>query len=100
MKFPDSREDLESRSPNLGPHTTKGTLSEPLLRDLLFGSSRGSGFRSTSSLLGDLKDFIRFGAENWKVRLGFWRCSSIGKLAKRNKYYTNHSGTASVAIRQ
>ena len=25
-KYPDPREDLESRSPNLGPHTTKGTL--------------------------------------------------------------------------
>ena len=24
--FPDPREDLESRSPNLGPYTTKGTL--------------------------------------------------------------------------
>ena len=24
--LPDSREDLESRSPNLGPYTTKGTL--------------------------------------------------------------------------
>ena len=30
------REDPKSRSPNLGPYTTKG-------RDLLFGSSRGSG---------------------------------------------------------
>ena len=40
---PDPREDLESRSPNLGPYTTKGTLQEPPLRDLLFGSSRGSG---------------------------------------------------------
>ena len=39
--FPDPREDLESRSPNLGLYTTKGT--EPPLRDLLFGSSRGSG---------------------------------------------------------
>ena len=38
---PDPREDLESRSPNLGPYTTKGTLWEPPLRDLLFGSSRG-----------------------------------------------------------
>ena len=35
------REDLESRSPNLGPYTTKGTLEELPLRDLLFGSSRG-----------------------------------------------------------
>ena len=43
--FPDPREDLESRSPNLGPYTTKGTLEEPPLRDLLFGSSRGSGLR-------------------------------------------------------
>ena len=45
--FPDPREDLESRSPNLGLYTTKGT--EPPLRDLLFGSSRGSGlgFRGT-----------------------------------------------------
>ena len=41
--FPDPREDLKSRSPNLGPYTTKGTLKEPPLRDLLFGSSRGSG---------------------------------------------------------
>ena len=41
--FPDPREDLESRSPNLGPYTTKGTLQEPPLRDLLFGSSRGFG---------------------------------------------------------
>ena len=40
---PDAREDLKSRSPNLGPYTTKGTLKEPPLRDLLFGSSRGSG---------------------------------------------------------
>ena len=24
--YPDPREDLESRSPNLGPYTTKGTL--------------------------------------------------------------------------
>ena len=31
------REDLESRSPNLGPFATKGTLKEPPLRDLLFG---------------------------------------------------------------
>ena len=35
--------DLESRSPNLGPYITKGTVSEPPLRDLLFGSSRGFG---------------------------------------------------------
>ena len=27
--YPDPREDLESRSPNLGPYTTKGTLEEP-----------------------------------------------------------------------
>ena len=47
--FPDPlREDLQSRSPNLGPHTTKGTLYEPPLRDLLFGSSRGSGLRPSS----------------------------------------------------
>ena len=26
FRFPDPREDLESRSPNLGPYTTKGTL--------------------------------------------------------------------------
>ena len=38
---PDPREDLESRSPSLGPYTTKGALSEPPLRDLLLGSSRG-----------------------------------------------------------
>ena len=25
-KYPDPREDLESRSPNLGPYTAKGTL--------------------------------------------------------------------------
>ena len=43
IQDPDPREDLESRSPNLGPYTTKGTLQEPPLRDLLFGSSRGSG---------------------------------------------------------
>ena len=43
ISFPDPREDLESRSPNLGPYTTKGTLEEPPLRDLLFGSSRGCG---------------------------------------------------------
>ena len=42
---PDPREDLESRSPNLGPYTTKRTLKEPPLNDLLFGSSRGSGKR-------------------------------------------------------
>ena len=46
MTHPDRREDLESRSPNLGPYTTKGTLQEPPLRDLLFGSSRGSGHTS------------------------------------------------------
>ena len=40
-QYPDPREDLESRSPNLGPYTTMGTLEEPPLRDLLFGSSRG-----------------------------------------------------------
>ena len=40
VPYPDPREDLESRSPNLGPYTTKGTLEEPPLRDLLFGSSR------------------------------------------------------------
>ena len=34
------QEDLERSSPNLGPYTTKGTLKEPPLRDLLFGSSR------------------------------------------------------------
>ena len=45
MDFPDPRKDLESRSPYLGPCSTKGTFSEPPLRDLLFGSSRGSGFR-------------------------------------------------------
>ena len=44
IPYPDPREDLESRSPNLGPYTTKGTLQEPPLRDLLFGSSRGSGY--------------------------------------------------------
>ena len=38
---PDPREDLESRSPNLGPYTTKGTVWEPPLRDLLFGSFPG-----------------------------------------------------------
>ena len=42
--FPNPREDLKSRSPNLGPYTTKGTLREPPLRDLLSRSSRGSGF--------------------------------------------------------
>ena len=42
LRVPDPREDLESRSPNLGPYTTKGALQEPPLRDLLFGSSRGS----------------------------------------------------------
>ena len=26
QSFPDPQEDLESRSPNLGPYTTKGTL--------------------------------------------------------------------------
>ena len=31
MSFPDPREDLESRSPNLGPYaTTKGTLGTPI----------------------------------------------------------------------
>ena len=44
--------DLESRSPNLGPDTTKGTLEEPPLRDLLFRSSRGSGIRSFGFPLG------------------------------------------------
>ena len=41
--IPDPREDLESRSPNLGPYTTTGTLQEPPFRDLLFRSSRGFG---------------------------------------------------------
>ena len=35
---PDPREDLESRSPNLGPYTTKGKLIVTPLKDLLFGS--------------------------------------------------------------
>ena len=35
--------DLESRTPHLGPYTTKGSLYEPSLRDLLSRSSRGSG---------------------------------------------------------
>ena len=48
--YPDPRKDLESRSPNLGPCTTKGTLEEPPLRDLLFGSSRGSGYRGVASV--------------------------------------------------
>ena len=52
--YPDPREDLESRSPNLGPYTTKGTLKEHPLRDLLFGSSRGSGYRALI------------------IRIGFW----------------------------
>ena len=29
VAFPNPREDLETRSPNLGPYTTKGTLWEP-----------------------------------------------------------------------
>ena len=43
IHYPDPREDLESSSPNLRPYTTKGTLKEPPIRDLIFGSSRGSG---------------------------------------------------------
>ena len=46
---PDPREDLESRSPNLGPLVLKGTLSEPPVRDLLFASSRESGKKAISS---------------------------------------------------
>ena len=49
-KHPDPREDLESRSPDLGPCTTKGTLQEPPLRDLLFGSSQGSGQRKLEGM--------------------------------------------------
>ena len=43
--YSDFREHLESRSPNLGPYTTKGYFigTPPPLRDLLVGSSRGSG---------------------------------------------------------
>ena len=50
FRHPDPREDLESRSPNLGPYSTKNTLWEPPLRDLLFGSSRGSGQVTHSSV--------------------------------------------------
>ena len=57
---PDPREDLESSSPNLGlgfrvwridpliwgPILLRVLYRNPALRDLLFGSSRGSGYRS------------------------------------------------------
>ena len=38
-----TREDLESRPPNSGPYATEGYSIGTPLRDLLFGSSRGSG---------------------------------------------------------
>ena len=44
--IPDPREDLESRTPILGPFTTKGYFIGTPLRDLLSGSSRGSGILS------------------------------------------------------
>ena len=47
---PDPREDLESRSPNLGPYTTKDTLQEPPLRDLLFGSSPMSAIQQPENM--------------------------------------------------
>ena len=43
--IPDPREDLKSRSPNLGTLATKGHFIGTPLRDLLFGCSRGSGMR-------------------------------------------------------
>ena len=39
----DPREDLKSRSPEFGTLATKGHFIGTPLRDLLFGSSRGSG---------------------------------------------------------
>ena len=33
---PDPREDVESRSPNLGAYTTKGTLQEPPIKGSTF----------------------------------------------------------------
>ena len=42
---PDPREDPKSRSPKLGPYTTKGYFIGTPFWDLLFGSSRGSGCR-------------------------------------------------------
>ena len=46
----DPRKNLEIRSPNLGPYTTKGTLWETPFRDVLFGSSRGSGLTSPGEM--------------------------------------------------
>ena len=40
---PDPREDLKSRSPKFGILATQGYFIGTILRDLLFGSSRGSG---------------------------------------------------------
>ena len=39
----DPREDLASRAPNSGPILLRALYRKPPLRDLLFGSSRGSG---------------------------------------------------------
>ena len=42
--YPDTRKDLKSRFPQFGTLATIGYLIGTPLRDLLFGSSRGSGY--------------------------------------------------------
>ena len=62
--IPDRRKDLESRTPNLGRYTTKGSLSESPLRDLLFGSLRGSAIKPNKQTLerraSTLRSFVGF----------------------------------------
>ena len=83
---PDPREDLESRSPNLGPYTAKGTLLEPPLRDLLFGSSRGSGKGRIHG-----PEYI---GKGWRLIMFYsalQQCKIIGSRHHTNK---NNSGNA------
>ena len=48
---PDPREDLESRSPNLGPYTTKGTLQEPPIKGSTFlDPPAGLGLKESEKL--------------------------------------------------
>ena len=112
--YPDPREDLESRSPNLGPYTTKGTLSEPPLRDLLFGSSRGLGMVSIMDCscmqgcsapqvvqLADTPTLGHYGLKVSRVVLhslfpvvSFVYSSLSGSIGKPgNKHYRRNTGT-------
>ena len=50
VSYPDPREDLKSRSPNLGPYTTKGYFIGTLLRDLLLDPPGGLGSSRAGNL--------------------------------------------------